>query len=113
MYKTCFLSKIGLLGPVQNLMARQVNNTAIKLQFIAPPSLAGVPIIYAVHISSDDRLTDRAMNITMEEFLFIPHDPCPIYTFSVVSVNGAGQGGMSSVTAVLLVGEFANEVCEC
>ena len=51
-------------------------------------------------------MTNRAMNITIEELLFIPHYPCPEYTFNVVSVNGAGVGEMSSVSAMLQAGEL-------
>ena len=65
-----------------------------------------MPFVYMVHISSDDGVTDRAMNITVEELLFIPHYQCPEYTFNVVCVNGAGEGGMNSISAVLQTGEL-------
>ena len=69
-------------------------------------SLAGVPFVYTIQISSDDGVTDREMNITVDELLFIPHYPCLEYTFNIVSVNGAGEGGTSSVSAVLQIGEL-------
>ena len=68
-------------------------------------TLAGVPLMYMIHISSDDGTTDTHINTTSEGYQYVTHDWCPLYTFNITSVNGAGLGGTSAVSLALKNGK--------
>ena len=93
------------MGPVGNLTASQFNSTTISVHFKRPYTLAGVPLMYMIHISSDDGTTDTHINTTSEGYQYVTHHWCPLYTLNITSVNGAGLGGTSAVSLAMKNGE--------
>ena len=90
------------------------------MNFKHPNTLAGVPLMYMIHISSDDGTTDTHINTTSEGYQYVTHHWCSLYTFYVTSVNGAGLGGTSAVSLAMKNGETTwksmplyYQVCVC
>ena len=94
----------GLLEPVQNLTANQINRTAFTLQYKHPQSLVGVPFLYTIRISSDDGATDKEVNTTEDEFHLVTNNWCPVYEINITSVNGAGEGGTNAISLTFMNG---------
>ena len=89
---------------MQNLTADQINRTTFTLQYNHPQSLAGVPFMYTIRISSDDGATDKEVNTTEDEFHLVTSNWCPVYNINITSVNGVGEGGTSAISVTFMNG---------
>uniref|UniRef100_A0A1X7U767 Fibronectin type-III domain-containing protein n=1 Tax=Amphimedon queenslandica TaxID=400682 RepID=A0A1X7U767_AMPQE len=105
-----------LLSEVSHASVTQINSTVLSLQYTAPYTLSGVPIL---HYNILILPTNTSVNITDTQYNIHINDHCISYNISITPWNIVGAGNISTlsdiilyqapnVTAPLLIEEYNN-----
>ncbi|XP_019850862.1 PREDICTED: uncharacterized protein LOC109581296 [Amphimedon queenslandica] len=89
----------GLLSGVANVAITQFNSTTLILQYLAPFTLAGIPILYYNILILP---TNLSVNITDTQFHLHISEYCISYNISITPWNIVGMGNATTLSDIVI-----------
>ena len=90
---------IGLLSEVVAVTVTQTNSTSLLLQYTAPYTLTGVPILYYNILILPSNIS---VNITGTQYNIHINDFCFNYNISITPWNSVGMGNTTILSDVVI-----------
>ena len=88
-----------MLSEVSHGLVTQTNSTVLSLQYTAPFTLTGVPILYYNILILP---TNISVNITNTQYNIHINDYCISYDISITPWNIVGSGNISTLSDIIL-----------
>ena len=99
---------IGLLSEVIDSKITQINSTSLLLQYTAPYTLTGVPILYYNILILP---TNISVNITGTQYNIHITEYCINYNISITPWNSVGMGNTTTLyNVVIYQGKYRNSI---
>ena len=105
---------LGVLSAVGNLTSTEVDHCTLRLNWTAPYTLQGVPILnYTITINPDIGSESEAFSSSTVEYLYRPDALGESYTIEVTALNQAGAGAGSDITVNMPNSGNMQYLCVC